>query len=273
MKIIETYIDQHSVRTIEESGTGCCNFILFKSLARVSVNGVEFRSCSGSVLIFGSEKVAITPLDENSVLQYDYVSFAADAADIRYIAELELPLGKPFEIPDDTAVRSIIRCTAVQSFGSEKRENEFSESALRMIFLSVSEQYCSRKAMPSSEIPHYKELYALRSRIYADPVKNWSIDRICSQLGLSSAYFHRLYYAAFGTTCRQDVINGRLALAEKLLLSTDKTVGSIAEQCGYDSDSYFMRQFKQQKGYTPSEYRRRFSESASDLIGGFSDMQ
>ncbi|MBQ1519507.1 MAG: helix-turn-helix transcriptional regulator, partial [Ruminococcus sp.] len=29
------------------------------------------------------------------------------------------------------------------------------------------------------------------------------------------------------------------------------------ETCGYDSDAYFMRQFKQHKGFTPSEYRRR----------------
>lgn len=133
---------------------------------------------------------------------------------------------------------------------------------MHMLLLAVSEQVSSEiKKMPSSDIPHYRELYSLRNNIYANPVKDWSIDEICTHLNISSTYFHRIYSAAFGTTCRQDVINSRLALAEKLLLNNDRTIGSIAEECGYENDSYFMRQFKQQRGYTPTEYRRKFAVS------------
>ena len=42
-----------------------------------------------------------------------------------------------------------------------------------------------------------------------------------------------------------------------MLRNTENSVAQIAELCGYDSESYFMRQFKLHKGCTPTEYRRR----------------
>ena len=75
----------------------------------------------------------------------------------------------------------------------------------------------------------------------------------------SRTYFHRLYFEAFGVTCRQDVIESRLLKAADLLKNTGKSVTEIAEACGYDSESYFMRQFKKHKECTPSEFRRRIN--------------
>ena len=47
----------------------------------------------------------------------------------------------------------------------------------------------------------------------------------------------------------------------KLLLSSTKIpVSAISEQCGYNNDVHFMRQFKNYTGLTPTEYRKRYSE-------------
>jgi AraC-like DNA-binding protein len=80
---------------------------------------------------------------------------------------------------------------------------------------------------------------------------------MCDEMRISRTYFHRLWFAAFGVTCRQDVIESRLLRAAELLKNTDKSVYEIAVDCGYDSESYFMRQFKKHKNCTPSEFRRR----------------
>ena len=34
------------------------------------------------------------------------------------------------------------------------------------------------------------------------------------------------------------------------------SIGEISKICGYDSEPFFHRQFKQQTGITPGEYRR-----------------
>jgi AraC-like DNA-binding protein len=84
---------------------------------------------------------------------------------------------------------------------------------------------------------------------------------MCEDMQISRTYFHRLYFEAFGVTFRQDIIESRLIHASELLKNTDLSVTAISETCGYDSESYFMRQFKQHKGCTPSEYRRRVKNS------------
>ena len=124
----------------------------------------------------------------------------------------------------------------------------------------MSESLSPERKTPEDSIPKFAELKALREAIYDDPMSSWSADEICEDMDISKTYFHRLYFAAFGVTCRQDVIESRLLYAAELLKNTDLSVSAIAEQCGYDSDSYFMKQFKQHKGCTPSEYRRTVSE-------------
>ncbi|HOC33408.1 MAG TPA: AraC family transcriptional regulator, partial [Ruminococcus flavefaciens] len=106
-------------------------------------------------------------------------------------------------------------------------------------------------------IPRYNELKAIRDAIYDEPMTHWSAEEISEDMGISRPYFHRLYLSAFGVTCRQDIIESRLIYASELLRTTDMSISAVAETCGYDSDAYFMRQFKQHKGCTPSEYRRR----------------
>ena len=79
------------------------------------------------------------------------------------------------------------------------------------------------------------------------------------EMCIGKTYFHRIYLAYFGTTYIQDVINSKLEIAKKMLVETSWSVSAIAEKCGYESDSYFMRQFKKHTGITPTEYRRKYS--------------
>ena len=41
-----------------------------------------------------------------------------------------------------------------------------------------------------------------------------------------------------------------------MLRDTTKTGLEISLDCGFDNVSYFIRKFKELKGYTPKEYRR-----------------
>ena len=52
----------------------------------------------------------------------------------------------------------------------------------------------------------------------------------------------------------------RIEQAKALLRATGDSVLEISLACGFDSPSYFNRQFKRRTGQTPSAYRRRTSE-------------
>lgn len=261
MRIIRTEIDLYEEQIIKNEKMGNYCFLLLKTPAIAVIGDGELTMGVNSAAVFGGDNIVIKPLSNGAQLMYDYMIFNINAFGAQYMESLGISIDKPFEICDDTVIKSIFRCVSLQSFADESRKNQFHESAIHMLLIAVSEQKNAEISLPSSEVPHYRELFALRNSIYADPIKEWSIDEICKRLDISNTYFHRIYFSAFGITCRQDVINSRLALAEKLLVNTNSSIGSIAEQCGYDNESYFMRQFKKHRGYTPTEYRRKFDKN------------
>ena len=113
----------------------------------------------------------------------------------------------------------------------------------------------------AAEVPHYDKLSSLRHKIYQHPEESWFIQDICEDLGISRPYFHKIYLAAFGTTCTQDVIASRIACSKHLLETTDDPIAAVSQQSGFETDVYFMRQFKRHVGMTPTAYRRIYRQS------------
>jgi len=73
---------------------------------------------------------------------------------------------------------------------------------------------------------------------------------------MSSAYFSTLFKKLNGMTLWEYVQSRRIELAAEKLLSTDRNVGEIAMECGYNSISNFNRSFKTVIGQTPVAYRK-----------------
>lgn len=213
-----------------------------------------------AALLTSGYKSAFSPLKGQS-MRYDLVSFKTSAADRQYISSMNLPLDAPIDIADDFAIASALRSMKSQSMHRGRHYSEFMELYMRIIFIALSDAADPPRQSPEENIPRYGELKRIREAVYDDPLNNWSVNELCDDMQISRSYFHRLYFTAFGVTFRQDVIESRLIRAAQLLKNTDMSVTAISETCGYDSESYFMRQFKKHKGCTPTEYRRRSKES------------
>ncbi|WP_243117307.1 helix-turn-helix transcriptional regulator [Muricomes intestini] len=46
--------------------------------------------------------------------------------------------------------------------------------------------------------------------------------------------------------------------AAKMLLQTNDSIMDIGEKCGFSSNSYFGKVFRESLGCTPKEYREKF---------------
>jgi AraC-like DNA-binding protein len=231
--------------------------IYFRTPAVFISGGEETKMRGSSAVIFSSGcQRNFRPASPGRPLRYDSVSFRASNADRQYLSSLGVPVNVPVELRDDFVISGIFKCMKSHSMHKSRHSAEFMELSMRMLLITLSEAAEPEQPARKPDVPRLSELKALRESIYDDPMNTWSADELCAELGVSKAYFHRLYLAAFGVTCRQDVIESRLLYAAELLKNTDLSVSAVAEQCGYDSDSYFMRQFKQHKGCTPSEFRQ-----------------
>ena len=108
----------------------------------------------------------------------------------------------------------------------------------------------------SKNYTYRKQIYSLRREIMTQPQLDWNIPDISKDLGISKTHLQRLYKELFSTSIKDDIILSRMNRAMQLLARTDLRVQEIAEQCGYNNENHFMRQFKEKNGMTALQYRK-----------------
>ena len=86
----------------------------------------------------------------------------------------------------------------------------------------------------------------------------------CRYVGLSYSYFSRLFKKVVGKGFSEYVNYLRCSRAEKLLLTTGKSVSEISAECGFSDTGYFIQRFKKERGVTPACLRRRLGTADAD---------
>lgn len=92
--------------------------------------------------------------------------------------------------------------------------------------------------------------------IDANYSKQLTLPQLSEIINVNEFYFCRLFKKVVNTPVVQYLNFVRVCKAEKLLLSTDKSVSEIAFETGFSSVSYFNRIFKKYKFCTPGMYKK-----------------
>lgn len=105
--------------------------------------------------------------------------------------------------------------------------------------------------------PQFEKLCLLRRKLIENPELPWKISGIADDLFISKSYLQKIYKSYFGKCIIEELIQFRLDKAKKLLTNSKLSVTEIAARCGYSSYNYFVRQFKDIEGFSPSEFREK----------------
>lgn len=178
---------------------------------------------------------------------------AENGSDIRVeaqnlIAEIETQMRE---------IRGNTQSVSIPEFIIEISELKYEKlSRIEQLFDESLRRISDRKNAAKSHYISYKEqIYRVRRDIMTQPQLNWNIPDISTRLGISQSHFKRLYRQFFSISCKDDIISARMSKSMQLLSHTDMRVQEIALQCGYNSESHFMRQFKEKNGITAVQYR------------------
>jgi len=104
--------------------------------------------------------------------------------------------------------------------------------------------------------------------IYTHIDTDINIDELSHDLKVSKFHMHRIFKDAFGKNIYENIKDIRLQKASNLLITnTHSTISSIANQCGYSSQSSFIRVFKQRFKMTPKEWKNgKYKEFSQEII-------
>lgn len=144
-------------------------------------------------------------------------------------------------------------------------EGSTREQTQQAIFDMLKLLHEHRNSMPASNITEERQHFAVQTAVeylsthYAEQIK---VGDIAALVGYDEFYTMKLFKKFCGWSI-VDYLNGiRTTLACDLLEKTDGSSCQIAQSVGYQSATYFNRQFKKTFGMTPSEFRARKAQQS-----------
>lgn len=102
---------------------------------------------------------------------------------------------------------------------------------------------------------HKEEIYQDIVSLVRNKKGNVSLAEAADILGFHPSYIWKILKSEGNTTFSDFVALEKLALAEHLLLNTDKSISKIAEELEYTNSQNFSRFFNRHKGISPSKFR------------------
>lgn len=110
-------------------------------------------------------------------------------------------------------------------------------------------------AQESGGLPAFR-LRRVKSYVNQNFGDDLSLDAMAEVAGMSKYHFCRLFRQSAGVTPYQYLLGVRVDRAKRLLQETEDSIGDIAEQVGFNSQSQFNRAFRKLAGTTPAAFRR-----------------
>ncbi len=230
----------------------------------VLINDNQLPVSPGSTVIINSQKAHATRLTTDaefycikflpSVLYDNEQSLWAFNYVLPFVSEEEDNYVLSREETADTPIGELL-AEIMDEWNSESYAYELVIRAniLKIISLVFRAWEKAGVAVKSREIPDVLRKAVVHTIENYQSVTMQSTSDAC---GLSYNYFSYLFNEYFGMNYSNYLISVRVKEAEKMLISSARSITDIAEETGFSSTSHFISAFRKIKGTTPAKFRR-----------------
>jgi len=97
--------------------------------------------------------------------------------------------------------------------------------------------------------------------ITVHPEENLTREKMCKMTGVSESTLRRLFKTLMGKSIYEFIRDTKMVYATHLLATTLEPISEIGYQLGYESPSYFTKQFRENFGISPQAYRKLSRET------------
>jgi len=157
-------------------------------------------------------------------------------------------------LPQRRVIYRLIR--ELQAFGKEARQNPATvDRTDRLADQLLMESLSGAPKVRTS--PSFSKVWQLRAAIDRHPERALDLGEWQWLNGMSESVFRREWQRLTSLSPLRYQQRARHGSACRLLVETDRSIGEIAMEVGYDDPLYFSRMFRKLAGCSPREYRRK----------------
>lgn len=246
-------------------GSGDNIILVVRSRAYFTFNGKKEFVEPNTVVLFKQGEPQIYGAWEGEYVN-DWVHFEAKSEELEYISGLGIQFGIPIALKDASPLSKLILNMFSELYSQNRNSEASAQAYLHLLLLKISDLRAEKTECFAGLHPEIqKELEKLRNEMFLFPEREWTVERASKMVSVSQSYFQHKYKSRFGVSFISDLTAARMERAKYLLVSTEYTVVTVSELCGYHSGEHFMRAFKSLFGITPTEYREGFASSDDKL--------
>ncbi|MBS1602563.1 MAG: helix-turn-helix domain-containing protein [Bacteroidetes bacterium] len=109
------------------------------------------------------------------------------------------------------------------------------------------------------------EVLAAQQLIENDPTGTFSIDEICTRIGVGRRTFERRFRAATGNSIAEYIQRVKVEYVKQQLESNRKTINEVIYEVGYNDIDAFRKLFRRYTDLSPVDYRKKYKTSGNTL--------
>jgi AraC-like DNA-binding protein len=235
-------------------GSGDNLLLILKTDCIFTIDSKDILVPADSVFLYPKGRPQFYRCVKGHVFANDWIHFDF-SSDMEHQEFLRLSI--PFETPikmDTHFLSYCVRSIVYENYSDNPCRHISVDCFMKLIFIKLHEHLILEK--PPIHNTQYDMLSTIRSKIYAKPYEQRTVDSTAHEIRMSRSTFQRAYKKHFGVTFIEDLNNSRISYAEVLLTTTPLSVDDISRMCGYRTYVHFNRRFKEKNGMIPSEYRK-----------------
>jgi AraC-like DNA-binding protein len=217
------------------------------------MGGKRYPLENGYGFLIVPDELAYYVADEDNPWTYVWIGFGGRRAE-EIVSQLGLSIKQPvFKSDKSKEIYDIVK--DMMEHNTFSVEDSLRRNGQLQMFLSViaSGLSVTPKSDSGSANDYVNRAQAYVRSNYCNPIKVTDIaDYVC----INRSYLYTLFENALGISPQQYLARYRIAKAVELLQLTSLPIESIAISCGYSDPLVFSKAFRQEKGMSPSTYRK-----------------
>jgi len=216
---------------------------------------------------YNGQDVVESILSGKSLFEGDKLSTTLVCGHFEFDKSLDHPFIK--ELPsiihiNDTDLKQFSWLKSITDLVIEEAEKEQSGSGVivnklgEILFVHTLRAYIEKNKSIKGFIAAIQDerISKVLKEIHSSPQNDWKIEQLATIAAMSRTSFSNRFKTLTGETPFNYITQWRLLQAKELLEESSLSVGEIAEQVGYQSESAFNRVFKKRVSLTPLKFRQ-----------------